>query len=193
MDYYNKFINTITDSISIELNFPDEKREIIAYAVETLLLTILGFLLILGISSLLNALLPAVIAAISGGLLRRVSGGAHFDTPFKCLLFGAVIYSFIGLIVNKIILVGTNTDFVSQILMMISLFLVLCLSPVDSNAKPIHSKKLKIKLKVASVVLVSTLLLFINYNGNNLVTLSIALGITYQSITLLPFLNDKEV
>ncbi|MDP4159067.1 MAG: accessory gene regulator B family protein, partial [Bacillota bacterium] len=89
---FNLISSKLANSLTNELGYNDDKREIISYAIETALLAILGALLIVVLSYVLNVFLSTVIAAAFGGLLRRVSGGAHFNTPYKCLAFGAIIY-----------------------------------------------------------------------------------------------------
>ncbi len=61
--------------ISQEINLDKDREEILAYAIETMLLSFVGFILIILLGFLFNAALPAAIAAISGGLLRKLSGG----------------------------------------------------------------------------------------------------------------------
>ena len=96
----------LADFITKDLDYNEEKNEVVAYAIEMFLLGLVGFLAILLFGFIFNALLPAALAAISGGILRRVSGGAHFDTPLKCLGFGAIIYGFIGVIAKTLCEMG---------------------------------------------------------------------------------------
>jgi len=175
------------------LDYNEDKREIIAYSIETALLFILGSLLIILLGYTLNALLTTVFAAIFGGLLRRVSGGAHFNTPIKCLVFGSVIYSFIGFSAKKLVGYNLTNKYIFIFILLISFFIVAFLAPVDSEAKPIHSSSLRIKLKTSSIVLVIVLFVLVSLTNNRLLSVSAVLGVAYQSITLMPIFNRKEV
>jgi len=80
----------LAHNISAELNYSEDKKEIVAYGIESTILTVIGFIAVLLVAYPLNALLPAATAAIFGGSLRKLSGGAHFNTPLKCLVFGTI-------------------------------------------------------------------------------------------------------
>lgn len=180
----------LSDSLTKDLDYDEEKREVITYAIETVLLTILGTSMLLLFAFLLNVLKPALIAGISGMFLRRVSGGFHFNTPFKCLFFGATVYTLLGLASQKVVelnLVGTP---VLWMVLGISFVLVSILAPVDSPSKPIHSNTLKKKLKIASMAMIILAFLIITFSPDQLLNLSMCLGILYQSLTLLPVFNQ---
>lgn len=179
----------LTDSLTADLGYEQEKKEIIAYGIETFVLSILGFLAILGISYLLDSVFPAIIATIFGGFLRKLSGGAHFSTPIKCLTFGAVVYSLIGVGAKEIVNHGFTNLGVLVAVLLISLVIVYLYAPVDSEAKPIHSETFRKKLKIASLTFVLITLIIVLLSSNLLINTSAALGIGYQSLTLLPVFN----
>ena len=154
MNFSENISNRLTEVITNELNYSEDKKEIIAYAIETALLFILGLFLIMLLGYALNALMAAIYAAIFGGLLRRVSGGAHFNTPLRCLVFGSIIYSLIGVLATKLVVYDLTNKYVLICVLFVSFFGVAFLAPVDSEAKPIHSNSLKVKLKISSMVLV---------------------------------------
>ena len=191
MNLVENFSNRLTQVITNELDFNEDKREIIAYAIETALLFLLGSFLIILLGYAFNALLPTVFAAIFGGLLRRVSGGAHFNTAQKCLVFGSIIYSFIGVLAKKLIDYDLTNKYILIFILLVSFFIVAFLAPVDSEAKPIHSSSLKVKLKASSMVLIIVSLVLVSLTDNTLVSVSAVLGMVYQSLTLLPIFNKK--
>ena len=179
----------IANEITNELNYSQEKKEVISYAVETALLSICGSFLIICLGFLVNALIPVVIAAVCGSLLRRLSGGAHFNTPVKCLLYGAIIYTLIGATAKELIIYELTNQYVLFILLLISFFLVAFLAPVDCLAKPINSRSLRLKLKISSVVYVLISGVVMVFNNDALVNVSMVLGVFYQCLTLLPVFN----
>ncbi|MDP4126739.1 MAG: accessory gene regulator B family protein [Bacillota bacterium] len=188
---FNLISRKLANSLTTELGYNDDKGEIISYAIETALLAILGALLIVVLSYVLNVFLSTVIAAAFGGLLRRVSGGAHFNTPYKCLAFGAIIYCALGILAVRIVEYNLANTYFLLLLLLVALLIVYYLAPVDSEAKPIHSKTLKMKLKTLSVVFVIISLVIIQSSSNQLFTVSAVLGVIYQCITLLPIFNKK--
>ncbi|RNC29841.1 MAG: Accessory gene regulator protein B [Candidatus Dichloromethanomonas elyunquensis] len=182
----------LSDTITRELNYTDEKREIVAYGLESLFLSIIGFLAILLVAFSFNALIPTVIAAGFGGLLRKTSGGAHMNTPLKCLTFGAIIYSILG-VISQLIVKYHFYDFkISLIIMVICLMTVTYLAPVDCESKPIISPKLRRNLKFISISFVILSFFIVLLNNNVLINTSVVLGISYQTLTLLPVFNIKK-
>lgn len=184
--------NKLMEVITKELDYNDDKKEIIAYAIETAFLFILGSVLIILLGYAFNALMPTVFAAIFGGLLRRVSGGAHFNTPLKCLAFGSIIYSSLGVIAKRLVDYNLTNPYVLTISLLLAFLLVAFLAPVDSEAKPIYSKSLKLKLKILSMAFIIISFFIIIFFDKPVLSVSVVLGIFYQSITLLPIFNRKE-
>lgn len=189
---YSKFSNTVAGIVSKELSYDREKEQIIAYAVENLLLTVLGFIMILFVGYLFGAMLPAAVAAVSGGILRRLSGGAHAATPVKCLVFGSLGYGLIGFLAQESerFLLTTNSYLLPAVSLVVCFFSIIVFAPVDCPAKPL-STGLKKKLKRYSVIylIVGTLIIFLITNW--LFRMSIILGLLYQSITLFPIFNRR--
>ncbi|GAB6173130.1 accessory gene regulator B family protein [Paradesulfitobacterium aromaticivorans] len=188
---FTEISQKLTYIITSQLDYDEEKKEIIAYAIETGLLAVSGAFLIAILGYALNALIPALIAAAFGGSLRRVSGGAHFNTPLKCLISGALTYSLIGVLATKLISYPLINQYIYLILLIISLLIVFVLAPVESEGKPIHSQSLKRKLKVTSTAFVIVVFLITYLSSNSLVNISAVLGVLSQSITLLPMFNKK--
>lgn len=186
-----EFSMNLAHWITKDLDYPEDKKEILAYAIETALLTILGTFLLILLGFLINALIPALFTAVFGVLLRRVSGGAHFNTPVKCLVIGAFSYSFLGVLAKRLVEYHYVNDSVLIIMELLSLIIVAFWAPVDTENKPIRSSQLKIKLKLAAIVFVLVSSLMSLTSGNDLLNVSIGLGIFYQSLTLLPIFNRR--
>lgn len=181
--------SNVTKLITKELDYDEDKKEIIAYAIETSLLAIIGTLLLVLFAMIINVLKSALIAAVFGVLLRRVSGGAHFSTPTKCLVFGAVLYTILGFLAQNFVQYQLIPDYMIWLSLAISLVIVAFLAPVDSESKPIHSKSLRKKLKASSVGFVVIAVIVGLVSTDPLLNVSMCLGILYQSLTLLPLFN----
>lgn len=191
MNSLEKVSLKLTDSLTKDLDYNEEKREIITYAIETALLSILGTSLLLLFAFLLDVIKPAIVAGISGMFLRRVSGGFHFNTPGKCLFFGAIIYTFLGVISQKVVEQSLIGEPVLWITLGTALIIVYMLAPVDSESKPINSSTLKRNLKIGSLTLIILAFVIITSSSDQLLNVSICLGILYQSFTLLPIFNPR--
>lgn len=192
MNFSQKLSRNLTQKITNELDYNEDKKEIIAYGIETVLLTIIGWFLLIFFGYALNALIPIVVAALFGGVLRKLSGGAHFNSPLICLTFGTAVYCSIGVIAKKLVNYNLIDKYFLISCLLVSFLLVAFLAPVDSERKPIHSRSFKTKLKVLSMIFVIISLLIITLSDYILLNISVVLGVLYQSITLLPVLNQKK-
>jgi len=182
----------ISDNLNAEVKYNDDKKEILAFGIESLFLSIIGLLAILLVAFLFKALVPTLIAVVFGGALRKLSGGFHFNTPFKCLAFGAIVYSLLGVAAKGIIGLNLYNSVVALIALFVMLVIVVLLSPVDCESKPIHSKTFRRKLKISSTIFVAVTFIFVLFSNNSLVNTSAVLGIGYQTFTLLPVFNKKK-
>ena len=182
----------LSKTLTAELDYDDDKKEIVAYGIETLILSLVGFLAILLAAFLFNAVIPTVIAALSGGLLRKVSGGAHFNNPLKCLAFGTIVYCCLGVMAKEIVKYNLYSTGIYLAILVLAFVSVAILAPVDSEAKPIHSAIFKRKLKIASIGFVILALAIVLLSDNLLLNTSVVLGVAYQALTLLPVFNKKK-
>lgn len=178
--------------ITDELDYSDEKKEIVAYGIESLFLALIGFLAVFLVAFLFKAIFPAAIAAVFGGFLRKLSGGAHFNTPIKCLTLGAVVYSLIGVLTKEIINYNLYNTNLLLLFLLLALILVVVFAPVDSVSKPIHSSSFRRKLKLASIAFVTFTFVLVLLSNNHLLNASAAMGVGYQTLTLLPVFNKKK-
>jgi accessory gene regulator B len=182
----------LSNTLTAELDYDEEKKEIVAYGIESVALTIAGFLAVILVAVLFRALLPTVIAALFGGMLRKVSGGAHFNTPLKCLVSGAVVYSLLGVTAKGLIAFGLYSTSIYIVVLTICLATVAILAPVDCEAKPIHSRSLRRNLKLASVGFIILALMVVLFSHNIWVNTGAVLGIACQTMTLMPVFNKKR-
>lgn len=189
-------LSQLSERISLiltkDMEYSDEKKEIVAYGIESVFLAIFGAAAIIFVAFLFNAVVSAVFAAIFGGFLRKLSGGAHFHTPLSCLLSGSIVYAILGVIAKEIIRFDLYHMNTMIMILLLSLILVSIFAPVDSEAKPIHSESFRKKLKVASIGFVTLAIIMVLLNNNPLINTSAALGIGFQTLTLLPVFNIKK-
>ena len=189
---YSRLSTKVSDYLSRELGHDEEKREIIAYAVDSIILIVTGFLMIVAVGFILGVPGATFFAVLSGGLLRQLSGGFHFTAPLPCLVFGAFIYPLLGWI--SMLTFSLLEDRLLFFLLLIglcatSLILVGVLAPVDSPAKPIISITFRRKLKYYAISWVLLCSIIALLYKETYIGLSLVSGLTFQSLTLLPFLN----
>lgn len=189
---YSKFSTSVAEYISNEIKLDDEKQLIIAYSIENLILSIAGFLLIILVGAMFGAALPAAITALSGGLLRRLSGGVHAKTPLKCMIYSSLGYGLVaaaGYYLSKLLIIN-NVYFI--LILVFCLLVVAKYAPVDCPAKPINSAVLQKRLKIGSICLVLLIIVLVMVLDKESLKIALTLGILVQSLTLLPVFNTSK-
>ncbi|MCY6960630.1 accessory gene regulator ArgB-like protein [Clostridium brassicae] len=191
-----KLSNALAENISSSLNLDDNNKQIIAYGAFSFFQTLWAILFIVILSFLFNVLLEALILSFTASFLRKYSGGAHATSPNRCALIGGIIFTLLGLFVDKFSLIINikNTSFLILISFLFSYLIVYKLAPVDSTAKPIKKEKTRRRLKKKSILLISLLLVlsiillsfYHKFQMSHLLIIvqCICLGLAWQSFTL---------
>lgn len=187
--------NSIGKKVASELNFDDDKRQVIAYGAFALIQTVFSIVLVIIFGKLFNVTIEALIISFIISILRKSSGGVHASSPGICNFLGTIIsiglaiFCKIGFIINfyTVVLIGVVT-------FILSYYIIYKLAPVDSEAKPIRSEQKRNLLKKKSIITLSLYLLIVlcNLVGYYFIlekrliiyTLCIYLGVLWQVFTL---------
>ncbi|MCR4442685.1 MAG: accessory gene regulator B family protein [Peptococcaceae bacterium] len=191
---YSKLSTSISEYMARELKFDEEKKAIIAYSLDSLFLYLIGYAVVIAIGWLIGITTATFFALITGDVLRKLSGGAHFSTPYRCLLFSAAAYPAVSWAsVRAFSLWGREPLSWAYMLFICfaCLVIVFVFAPVDSAAKPIVSDKFRKKLKRLSIIALMGFSVGVFLLKNTYIAYSITAGMTLQSLTLLPFFQHK--
>ena len=186
---YTLISEKASEYLAKELNYDEEKQQVLAYAVENILLTVMGFVVVIAVGVLLQAPLETLLASISGIILRKFSGGAHASTRTKCLIIGAILYPGAGWLIKNLSPFGGYQAVVLLALGIVSFLLVFLYAPVDSPAKPIVSPEFRRRLRNGSIGTVLICMGIAIISMNQVWALPLVAGLFVQSLSLLPFLN----
>jgi len=186
----NNLLGKFNNYLVSELGLNEEKIAVANYGLQTIIYTMLGFLIVFMISTLLGVTKTAMAAMLAAALLRNFSGGAHCSTPIKCLMLTSVIFPVLGMF--SIILTPMLKEYIIYSIIIVSLFgllSVLVWAPVDTPNKPISLKKQKKQLKSISIIVLLVLIILLTLLGNDYLEIKIAvqLGVLWQSLMLWPF------
>jgi accessory gene regulator B len=183
-------IECLSNRIAIHLchsNGKIEDTEIVKYGVEITLRGITKFIFLLFIGICLNILPILILTTLSFSILRIFSGGFHFSSYVKCLLFSVTTLLFLSYCA---ILLGNfyakDKEILHNIIILtttISLILLLFFGPKINKARPYQNKS-KVFLIVSMVIILSgSIFCFLLHNS--VVVIAIQLGILFQSLTLI--------
>lgn len=183
-----KIARQLGDSLARALELPQEAADRAAYALEILFLYILTLAAIAIPAYLLGLFWPAMAATLTAGAMRSVSGGAHLNSPWRCIVLSSLIAITLGMTSQ---ILDTNVSpffsaFIAWGTLVLGSIVLFKYSPVDTQAKPIPSNKLIIfkYLSLSVLFLWVIALLFLPLRMN--LRWASMLGMIWQITSLTP-------
>lgn len=192
-----RIANNIADYIASELNYDNDKRDVIAYGAFALLQTLLSIALVVIFGLAFHLVTEVLILSFSASILRKYSGGAHASSPGICtlmsIIFPLVQAFLISLFMKSSVGLG-SVIFLGFLIFIWGYYTIVKLAPVDSPSKPIKKEEKRKRMKKGSIVILSIYLLsailcmylyfFMNDKIFVVYTLCIYFGIVWQVFTL---------
>lgn len=187
----------VAEKVSNELNYDNERKEVIQYGTYALIQTLISIISVLILGLIFNIALEALIFLFTASILRKYSGGAHSESSNVCTLLGIIISIGVGFLIKSSFFVNIDFEFIifaGIVVFVFAYFIIFKYAPVDTPNKPIKTEKKKKRMKKGSlkiltiylfIVLLNTILY---YNSDVVfakqVILSILFGIAWQCMTL---------
>lgn len=159
-----KLCKRLSSFISKELDLEKDKEAVVNYGIFSLIQIFMSIGLVIVFGLIFGVLIEALIASFTGSLLRKSSGGVHADSPGKCTAIGTVMCVGIGLISKKIDISISLMILIEICIFIWSYIIIFKYAPIDSLAKPIKKEEKRIKLKKASIVILTIYLIIITLN-----------------------------
>lgn len=165
----------------------EEKIELYSFAIYIVFSELLHIATMLLIGLIFGLVAESIILYISFISIRKFAGGYHAKTPFRCYLF-SIVTIVISLLTLKFSfnaqIIGLNYMFIS--IALISLIVILFLSPLDNENKIINCKEKKVykKISVVNSCVLFIISLFMLYSSNSY-GYSVILGICISAIVLI--------
>lgn len=184
----------ISNNISDELNFDNDKKAVINYGLFAFIQMGFCLILVMIFGVLFNVFYEALIISFTSSILRKSSGGVHASSPMKCAIIGTI--SSVGLaLISKYVQINSSINvLIGSITFIWSYYILYKLAPVDCITKPIKNIEKRKKLKKHSIMILSIYLIiilihFLFYyfvkNPNLLIfCLCIYMGILWQVFSL---------
>ncbi|AGB42471.1 protein possibly involved in post-translational modification of quorum-sensing peptides [Halobacteroides halobius DSM 5150] len=188
-DKFDLISNKIIDTYYQESS-PEEK-EILVFGTKIILVTVIGYSLILLFGSLLGVGYLALIAAVTAGVIKIFSGGVHASSLIQCVTSGTIMFNLFGLaakystfyLKGKIIILLFGTLLIGSVIIDIY-------APAIVKEKPINSKSKASRYKIYSFIsfFIVHLIYFSCYKlgvANQFVVAGL-LGVIWQLFSLTP-------
>lgn len=159
-----KLCKRLSSFISKELDLDKDKEAVVNYGVFSLIQIFMSIGLIVVFGLIFGVIIEALIASFTGSILRKSSGGVHADSPGKCMAIGTVLCIGIGIISKKIDVSISLMILICICIFIWSYIIIFKYAPIDSSAKPIKKEEKRIRLKKASIVILTIYLIIITLN-----------------------------
>jgi len=179
------YIKKVSCFIQNELNLSDERREVIAYGMETLVSTLLGLFGIVLFGYLFDLLVPALIISLTALATRVYTGGAHCSSMGRCTIATIIIF---------MVLAYISTSLLKPSLILIaggyitSIIFIVRYAPAEVKEKPLsetHKRQLRRGAIILAIVLGVLVLLLTMYNKEH-ISMYIIIGFLWQCLNTSP-------
>jgi len=137
-----KASNSFAEKIASELDYDQDKKEVIAYGTYALLQIVLSIVLVIAFGWIFGVWAEALTVSVAGAALRRYTGGAHASSPSICVVVGTVVCVGFGLVSKLPVFI--NVWVVGALVLGVHLLaygLIYRFAPVASPNKPIPEKR----------------------------------------------------
>jgi len=189
-----KISNSFAKKIANELEYDNDKQEVIAYGTFALLQIAFSVALVVIFGLIFGVVIEALILTFTISILRKYAGGVHASSPTICIVVGTVIC--IGFAALSKIALFSNFNivlYITIITFILSYIILYKLAPIASKSKPLSDAK-KVRMKKGSIITLSiymfiVAILFVLYFVLNIINLlnyifCINIGILWQVFTL---------
>ncbi|KUO50329.1 MAG: hypothetical protein APF76_11510 [Desulfitibacter sp. BRH_c19] len=168
-----------------ELNLSEEKREVLAYGMETFIAIFLGFLGIVVFGYLFGLLGAALIISLTALVTRVFTGGAHCSSMGRCTVVTIIVFTFLAYLTSNILTLSFG---LISVCFIVAVIFIAVYAPVQVKEKPIsepHRRKLKKgALGFSAVIGAVVILSYFVFDMRTI--LYITTGFLWQSFTITP-------
>jgi accessory gene regulator B len=152
---FQKTSASITDNLVKSGTITSADKEIYLFGIQQGFAILLNILTTIVIGLLLGVLWQILLFTISYIGLRSFAGGYHAKTPQRCYIYSTILTLAISLLLQYL----TISISVYIILLLFSTIVILVLSPVENNNKPLDALEKRVYKKTSVVVCLSIALL----------------------------------
>ncbi len=178
------------ESLSKVLSRGRDEAEVYSFSLKILLGFAVGLAILLAMAWPLGVLRLALSAALTGGVLRLFSGGAHSESPLGCAVTGGVMACLIGLTARWVSLTYPPSSLFLAAYLVVPWVLIACAiyAPATVPQKPIpdHQKRRLGILSLATVSIWTLSLVFFTGMLKPETWFSSTLGLAWQAFSLTP-------
>lgn len=158
-----RLADNISNYMSCELNYDDEKSEVLSYGLQIFLGTSIKTLSILIFAYFLNIFKTTLAVSISFVVFRTTIGGSHVDTYNKCYYLSVLLMLLAGVAGKVINLKVTYISVLISLIYVLAVIVTILWIPAGTEKKMIRNKATRKKIKIKTICLLTIWILLCNY------------------------------
>ena len=180
----NSLVNWLINKEAIQ----SRDRELYEYAAYSLIITISPILLVTIIGCIMGVLLESILMIIPFMVIRKFSGGFHLKSALICFLCSiALLFCFLFAVTRL------SVGIPLHIIFSISIFILLSLSPVDSEERRLSATEKK-KYKKTTCILVAAfgvLYILSSFSQLDIIAICTCMGLCLCALLQIPCIPAK--
>ena len=174
-------VNSCMNVIKKDNSYDDIKLEEIKYGLTAVYLNLSKFIVFFTINALFGIFKEGLLFLVFYIPLRSFSYGFHAKSSLTCWVLSAITFIILPLLSTLL----TLNLYIKIIFIIYCLVIYYLYSPADTPSRPIINKKLRLKLKLSSIIIIIIYSIII-ISFNNTYTNLMIIAMIYQSIMITP-------
>ncbi|MCC5911830.1 MAG: accessory gene regulator B family protein [Clostridiaceae bacterium] len=187
-----KLSHNISSYLCGELNYSDEKKEILSYGLQIILGASIKLITIITLAYIFNIFKPTIVASIAFIFFRRIIGGSHCDTFNKCYFLSVSLLLLLGLLGKIVALQYHILLILAIVIYLVAVVITIIWVPMGTEKKTIKNKRTRLKIKQKTFLTLITcfvILVYFHMQATSEIVLSSLLGIALAFFLATPLGN----
>ncbi len=158
-----RLADNISNYISRELHYNEEKTEVLSYGLQIFLGTSISIISELVFAYFFNIFQSTITVSISYVIFRRLVGGSHYDTQSRCYFMGLILILSLGKLGEVISLTSKGILTSTALLYFLALTATILWVPAGTEKKMIKNIDTRRKIKIKVIVLLTIWIIICSY------------------------------
>lgn len=158
-----RLADNISNHISRELHYDNEKMEVLSYGLQIFLGSSIGIVSTLALGYFLNILESTFVVITSYIMFRRLIGGSHYDKQSRCYFMGLILTLSLGKLGEVISLTSREILTSTVLLYFLAVAATILWVPAGTEKKMIKNIDTRRKIKIRVIVLLTIWTIMCNY------------------------------
>ena len=181
MDLFAKLAHKIGNNLVNSQIIKAEDIEIYIYGINQILVSILNIASALILGAIFGVFYEIAVFMAAYIPIRTFAGGYHAKTPLRCYVFSMIMLVVVSIGLRYFCV----ADGVYYVILGISIFVILILSPIEDKNKPLNEIEHRIYKKKTTIIVVVELVIYLIFKFVKLDNLSEAIIYSFAVLSIM--------